>query len=320
MTDRLDLDLPVRQPFDGAGIFHFLAVRAIEGVEVASLVPGGPLRYARTLALPHGPAAVDVIATETSDAGWRLKLRLELTDMDDVGPAVARVRRLFDLDADAAAIDAALATDPTLAPLVERTPGIRVPGAVDPPELVVRAIVGQQISVAAARTHLTRMANWAGSPYVSHIAGLNRLFPTSAQIADRVPDPPKDVPLDPDRPLRLPGQSIRAVVSTARALADDELDVRVDSEPERLREELVARPRIGPWTAAYIAMRVIGDPDAWLTGDVALVAGAKALGLLDGEASKAANHRALATHAAAWAPWRSYAAMHLWQSASAASR
>ncbi|MBM7847537.1 DNA-3-methyladenine glycosylase 2 family protein [Arthrobacter roseus] len=317
MTARLDLDLPVRQPFNAPGVFHFLAVHAIKDVDVASLTPGGPLTYARTLALPHGPAAFQVTATETAATGWHLNLRLELTDMDDVGPAVARVRRLFDLDADPAAIDAALATDPVLAPLVERTPGIRVPGTVDPHELVVWAIVGQQISVAAARTHLTRMAAWAGSPYVSHFDGLNRLFPTPAQIADRIPDPPKDAPLDPDRPMRLPGQSIRAIVSTARALANGELDVRVDSEPERLRADLVSRPRIGPWTASYIAMRVIGDPDSWLTGDVALVAGAKALGLLDDDASKAANHRALATHATAWTPWRSYAAMHLWQAASA---
>ncbi len=279
----------------------------------------GRLRYARTLRFPQGPGAFDAVATQAPDGGWGLNVRLELTSMADVEPAVARVRRLFDLDADPSVTDAALSADPTLAPLVEQTPGIRVPGAVDPHEMVIRAIVGQQISVAAARTHLTRMTTAAGSPYQSDIAGLDRLFPNPEQIAGAVPVPEDGETLDPERPLRLPRQSIRAVVNTARALADGELDVHADSDTELLRSELVAVPRIGVWTAAYIAMRVLGDPDAWLTGDVALVAGAKAVGILDAEGSKAAHHRLLAEHATMWAPWRSYASMHLWQAAIAAS-
>lgn len=311
----LDLDLPVRQPFDAPGIFRFLAVRAVQGVETADLTDLRQLRYARTLALPQGPGAIDLIAIKTSAAGWRLRVRLELTSPADVVPAVARVRRLLDLDADPAAVDAALAGDPALAALVASTPGIRVPGAVDPQELVVRALVGQQISVAAARTHLSRLAALAGSPYSSAIQGLNRLFPAPAEIAAAVPEPVPGADLDPDRPLRLPGRAIRAVLAAARALAAGELDVHVGADPEVLRAQLVSRPGIGPWTAAYIAMRVLGDPDAWLVGDVALIAGAKATGLLDAGGSKAAAHRVLAARAADWAPWRSYAAMHLWQAA-----
>ncbi|WP_193509347.1 DNA-3-methyladenine glycosylase 2 family protein [Cryobacterium sp. BB736] len=317
---RLDVDLPVRQPFDAAGVFRFLAERAVDQVEVADLSKAGErVRYARTLTLPQGPAAVDIVATRIGHTGWRVRVGLELASLADVAPAVARVRRLLDLDADPVAIDASLGADPALASLVARTPGIRVPGAVDPHELVVRALIGQQISVGAARTHLGRLAAHAGSPYESAIAGLSRLFPTPSQIAAAVPLPVAGESLDPDRPLRLPGQAIRAVVATAQALASGELDVHVAADADTLRSQLVARPRIGAWTAAYIAMRVLGDPDAWLIGDVALVAGAKAIGLLDGTAPTAASHRALAHRAEAWAPWRSYAAMHLWRAATDAA-
>jgi AraC family transcriptional regulator of adaptative response / DNA-3-methyladenine glycosylase II len=312
---RLEVDLPVRQPFDAPGVFRFLAARAVAGVEVADLGDPGQLRYARTLALPHGPAAVDVVATAVPGSGWRVRVGLELTAVADVAPAVSRVRRMLDLDADPVAVDAALAADPALAPLVARTPGIRVPGAVDPHELVVRALVGQQISVAAARAHLSRLAARAGSPATSAVAGLDRLFPTPAQIVAAVPEPAAGEPVDPDRPLRLPGQAVRAVRATCAALADGGLAVHVGADPDDLRARLVARPRIGPWTAAYIAMRVLGDPDAWLDGDVALLAGARAAGAIDPGPANPAAHRVLADRAAAWAPWRSYAAMHLWQAA-----
>ncbi|WP_324653339.1 DNA-3-methyladenine glycosylase 2 family protein [Georgenia sp. H159] len=312
---RLDVDLPVRQPFDAAGVLRFLAARAVDGVEVAEVSDDATGRYARTLTLPHGPGAVEVVATRSSGTAWTLRARLELTSVADVATAVSRVRRMLDLDADPVAVDAALSTDPALAGPVEHTPGIRVPGAVDPHELVVRALVGQQISVAAARTHLGRLTASAGSPCVSAIPGLVRLFPTPAQILERVPDPGPDRPSDPGRPLRLPRRSVGAVLATARALTDGELDVHVGVAPEALHAQLVSRPGIGPWTAAYIAMRVLGDPDAWLVGDVALLSGARAVGVLDAAVPAPAGHRALAERAARWAPWRSYAAMHLWKAA-----
>lgn len=312
----VDVDLPVREPFDARGVFGFLAVRAVEGVEAADLSDERQLRYARTLTLPGGPGAIEVTAARVNESDWRVRARLELTRDADAASALALIRRMLDLDADPAAIDAALAGDPALAPLVARTPGIRVPGAVDPHELVVRALVGQQISVAAARTHLGRLAARMGSPYESGIPGLDRLFPTPAQIA-ALPAPAPGDALDPDRPLRLPSQSIRSVVGTARALADGELGVHHNADPAAMRAQLLARPGIGPWTAAYIAMRVLHDPDAWLIGDVALLAGARAVGVVHDGLPKAQGHRALAERAAAWAPWRSYAAMHLWQAATA---
>ncbi len=311
---RLDVELPVREPFDAVGTFRFLAARAVAGVETADVADDDALTYARTLTLPHGPGAVEVRAVR-GPAGWRLAARLELTALADVAPAVARVRRMLDLDADPVAVDTALGADLDLAPLVAATPGIRVPGAVDPHELVVRAIVGQQISVAAARTHLGRLAATAGTPYTSSIDGLTTLFPTAAQIVASVPEPVPGEPLDPGRPLRLPADAVRAVLATARALAEGELAVHVGADAETLRDDLLARPRIGDWTASYIVMRVLGDPDVWLPRDVALVAGARAVGILDGDVSVAAAHRALVERSEQWAPWRSYAVVHLWRAA-----
>lgn len=313
---RLDLALPVRQPFDARGVLGFLAVRAVAGVEVADLPDDGPLRYARTLTLPHGPGAVEVVATP-GRGGWRLSARLELASLADVGTAVARVRRLLDLDADPAAVDAALSADPVLAPLVAATPGSRVPGTVDPAELVVRAIVGQQISVAAARGHLGRLVAAAGAPYASAVPGLDRLFPTPKAVLAAVPVPVPGADPDPARPLRLPARQVAAVLAAAEALVDGTLPAHVGADPAELRARLVALPGVGPWTAAYVAMRVLGDPDAWLTGDVALVAGAVASGALDPGLPRTAAHRALAGRAAAWSPWRSYAAVHLWRAAAA---
>lgn len=302
---RLDLELPVREPFDARGVVAFLAARAVDGVEVADL-DGDDVRYARSLQLPHGPGAAEVLAGPGVGRG-RVAVRLELASAADVSVAVARLRRLLDLDADPAAVDTALADDPALTPLVARTPGLRVPGTVDPHEIVVRAIVGQQISVAAARTHLGRLAAAAGTPYESAVPGLTRLFPTPAQVAAAAADH-----------LRLPARSVATVVDTARALDDGSLAVGVGDDGDALRAALVARRGIGPWTAAYVAMRVLRDPDAWLDGDVALLAGAAAagvdLGLAD-DAPRAARSRALAARAERWAPWRSYAANHLWRAA-----
>lgn len=309
---RLNIDLPVRQPFDAPGVFQFLAARAIDGVETAELSPPERMSYARTLMLPGGPGAVEVTATYTDRTQWRVRARLELATLPDVAPAIARVRRMLDLDADPVAVDTALRRDPELAPLVERTPGVRVPGAIDPHELVVRALVGQQISVAAARTHLERLAAHSGSAYVSTIPGLTRLFPTPGQMISTIPEPAAGEPLDPNRPLRLPGQSFRALLAISRALKNRDLVIDVGADANVLRDQLLSWPRIGQWTASYIVMRVLGDPDAWLFGDVALVAGAKNIGMIEPDSPTGRSHRALADRAAEWSPWRSYAAMHLW--------
>lgn len=314
-TFRVDVALPVRQPFNARAIFAFLAARAVEGVESTDLSRHDRLRYARTLYLPNGPGAVDITAVRSGQGVWELHLRLEVTHLADVAPAVARVRRLLDLDADPIAVDAALAQDPLLRPLVDAAPGMRVPGAVDAHELLVRAIVGQQISVRRATDHLNRLTAVAGEPWESSVAGLNRLFPSAARILRHVPEAPAESPLERDRPLRLPRRSIATVLSCSRAVMNGELDLHVGSRADELRGRLVALPGIGPWTASYVAMRILGDPDAWLPGDVALVAGAKRQSILPRDLPSARAHSLLAEVAQGWAPWRSHAVMHLWHAA-----
>ena len=290
----LELSLPVRAPFDAAGVLRWLAVRAVPGVEVA-----GPDAYARAIALPGGPASFHL----TTD-GTRVLLRARLTALADVPVLVARVRRLLDLDADPVAVDGALAAEHALAPLVRAVPGIRLPGAVDAHEMLLRAIVGQQVSVAAARTQLARLAAAAGSaldgPGV--VDGVTHLFPTPAQVAAAGA-----------AVLVGPRARTETVLRVAAMLADGSLDVGVGDDPAAQRERLVAVRGIGPWTADYLAMRVLGAPDVLPTGDVALRTGARLVGLPDAP-------RELAAWGATVSPWRSYASLHLWRTAADAPR
>ncbi|MCB7135103.1 AlkA N-terminal domain-containing protein [Cellulosimicrobium marinum] len=291
----LSLVLPLREPYDARGVFGFLAARAVDGVEVAGPLDGTVLTYARALALPRGPGAFRASYDTRADAA-RFRLDLELSTVADLPAAIARVRRLFDLDADPLAVDTALGTDPALAGPVAATPGVRVPGAVDPAEILVRALVGQQISVAAARTHLSRLAAGLGTPVASRL-GPTLLFPAADAIA-----------ADGAGLLRGPARRTAAVVGAARALADGTLTLSPAAEPAAARAALEALPGVGPWTSGYVAMRVLHDPDVLLDGDLALRAGARAIGLPD-------DRRDLVARARAWAPWRSYAAMHLWRAA-----
>jgi AraC family transcriptional regulator of adaptative response / DNA-3-methyladenine glycosylase II len=287
----LSLRLPARAPFDGRSLLAFLSARAITGMET-----GGDTVYARALRLPHGPAAVRLSLTGTPEAP-AVHCEAALADIADLAPLVARVRRLLDLDADAAAIDAALADDPTLALSVRSAPGLRVPGAVDAEEIVFRTLVGQQISVAAARTSLARLTAALGEQV--ELGGFTRLFPTSAAIAEHGHEI-----------LRGPSRRVQTILGVARALADGSLRVDVGESREDLESRLLAVPGIGPWTAGYIALRVLGSPDVLLTGDLALRHGATRLGL-------PGNARALDARGARWAPWRSYAGMHLWRATGA---
>ncbi|HEV7812169.1 MAG TPA: DNA-3-methyladenine glycosylase, partial [Leifsonia sp.] len=287
----LTLRLPARAPFDGAAVLGFLGARAVAGVEV-----GGDSTYARALALPHGVGVVRLSLGGT-DASPHVLCEATLSDVADLAPLVARIRRLLDLDADAQAIDEALASDPALAPSVAAAPGRRVPGAVDAEEILFRALIGQQVSVPAARTALARLTDALGEPI--DLGGFTRLFPTATQIAEHG----REV-------LRGPGKRIETIVDTARALAARELVIDVGESREELEARLIALPGIGPWTAGYVAMRVLGSPDILLTSDLVIRQGAARLGL-------PSEARALAEHGARWAPWRSYAGMHLWRSSQA---
>lgn len=282
---RLNLKLPVRTPFDGTGLLEFLAARAVPGVEECT-----DGEYARALRLPHGPGTARLAPAED-----HVHCELRLTDVRDLGSAVSRLRRLLDLDADPAAVDEVLAADPALARSVSAAPGLRVPGAVDGPELVVRALLGQQVTVAAARTAAARLTAALGEPLPAAEGTLTALFPTPAAIAEH------GATL-----LTGPRRRTATVVSVCEALAIGELDVHVGADPQDLRARLERFDGVGPWTSGYVLMRVLGHTDVLLTGDVALRKGAAVLGL-------PSTPGALLAHAERWRPWRSYAGAHLWR-------
>ncbi|QMU97496.1 DNA-3-methyladenine glycosylase 2 family protein [Microbacterium esteraromaticum] len=280
----IDLLLPHRTPMDSAGVFAWMAARALPGVETATATS-----FARHLRMPGGPAHFEVRQTPEG----QLRLRAKVTRLGDLAPLVSTARRLFDLDADPQAVDEALSSHPQLAPLVAAVPGIRMPGAADPHEMLIRAMVGQQITVAAARTALTALAEQLGE----RTADGGLLFPTMAAIAEHGAEV-----------LRGPTARIRAITGAAEALADGSLPLSVGDDAAEQRAALLAMPGIGPWTADYVRMRVIGDPDVFLPGDVAVRSGAVASGLPGDPA-------ALTAWAARTAPWRSYLTAHLWAAA-----
>ncbi|WP_404472912.1 DNA-3-methyladenine glycosylase 2 family protein [Microbacterium aerolatum] len=285
----IDLLLPHREPMDAAGIFAWMAARALPGVETTT-----DRSFARHLRMPGGPAWFEV----RQDSVGRLRLRARVTHLGDLAPLVATARRIFDLDADPVAISSALSSHPELAPLVTRAPGMRVPGAADPHEMLIRAMVGQQITVAAARTALTALADALGERSTAPDGGEGGiLFPTMTAIAEHGAEV-----------LRGPAARIRAITGAAAALADGSLTLTVGDDNTAQREALLAMPGIGPWTADYVRMRVLGDPDVLLPGDVAVRSGAAASGI----PSTAPELTAWAERAA---PWRSYLCAHLWRAA-----
>ncbi len=271
--------LPYREPYDWPQLARFLRGRAIPGVEAAT--DGG---YARTLALPGGREGFLAVAP---GAGAWLDLRLELPDLAGAIALVARARRMFDCGADPAAIAAHLARDPALAPLVRRRPGLRLPSAFDPFELAVRAIVGQQVSVAAATTVTGRVVARCGRPLAAPRGALTHLFPAPAALAAA------DL-----GGLGLTTRRAATLRAFAAAVAGGRLELDAPRGPDELAARLRALPGIGPWTAQYVALRAFGEPDAFPSGDLGL---RHALPGVD-----------LDARAAAWSPWRGYAALHLW--------
>jgi len=280
---QVDLRLAVRQPFAGAELLAFLAVRAVPGVEEA-----GRGWYARTLRLPRGSGAVRLSLDDVGTAGM-VRCTLRLDDLRDLAAAVERCRRLLDADCDPEAVDDHLGLDPVLAPLVRDRPGLRVPGHVDGDELAVRAVLGQQVSVGGARTLAATLAERYGER-TPHGAG--RLFPSAATLAEVDPE---DLPM--------PRSRGRAMVTLCAALARGEIALDRSADRSDVRRSLLAVPGIGPWTVGYVAMRALGDPDVLLATDVGVRNGFAALGLDPTRAEQLGR---------AWRPWRSYAQMHVW--------
>ena len=274
----ITLRLPARAPFDGAGLMRFFADHAVAGVET-----GDDRSFQRLVRMPGGIADI----TLELDGPDAVLCTARLESLSDLSALVSRVRRLMDLDADSIAIDEALGRDAVLGPLVARVPGIRLPGTVDPAEALFRTMIGQQISVAAARTVLGRVA--------AELGEAPGLFPTSDAIAEHGAGV-----------LRGPATRVASILAAARALAAGDLVLDVGMPAAELEAKLTELPGIGPWTAGYLAMRVLGNPDTLLTTDLVMLASAKNLGL-------PGTPRDLAEYGARWAPWRSYAGLHLWR-------
>ncbi|RIV38568.1 AlkA N-terminal domain-containing protein [Micromonospora radicis] len=281
------LRLAYRPPMHAAALLDFLARRTLPGVDE---VHDGT--YRRGVRLPHGTAEVAL-----TPLPGHVAATLRLADLRDLAPAVARCRHLFDLDADPVAVDQTLGADPALAAVVAAEPGVRVPHAVDGFEMAVRAIATQQVSLAAARTTLTHLLAATGphptAPTVG--AGALRGFPSAEEVLAL-----------PDGALRMPATRRETIRRVARAVADGELDLGPGGDREQNARRLTAIPGVGPWTAGYLAMRALGDPDVLLATDLAVRRGAAALGLPD-------TAKTLDSYAAGWRPWRSYAVVRLWR-------
>ncbi|OMB97844.1 DNA-3-methyladenine glycosylase [Mycobacterium sp. NS-7484] len=278
----LSLRLPVRTPFAYEGLFGHLAASAVPGLEE---VRDGQFR--RTLRLPHGPGVVGL--TPQPD---HVRCQLVLDDFRDLSAAIARCRRLLDLDADPEAVVEALQADSTLAAVVDKAPGQRVPRTVDESELALRVVIGQQLSIKAASTHVGRLVAGYGTAIGDEGGGLTHVFPSVTDLAD----------LDPAH-LAMPAARRRTVAALTHAITDGDLVLDPGCDWDRAREQLLALPGVGPWTTEVIAMRGLGDPDAFPATDLGVRAAAGHLGLPAEE---------LIAHSTRWRPWRAYATQHLW--------
>jgi AraC family transcriptional regulator of adaptative response / DNA-3-methyladenine glycosylase II len=278
----LELRLPYRPPLDWSASLEFLATRAIPGVE---RVESG--RYRRTIRTPTGPGLLEV--TPAGD-GTALLLRVDAPQGRGLERMVRRVRRLFDLDADPLRIGNDLARDPMLDPVVRAHPGLRIPGAWNGFETAVRAVLGQQVSVRGATTLAGRLVAEHGEAFQSGEAGLTHLFPEPEHLAH----------LEPAR-LGLTRARSQCLVALARALESGSLSLDHAVSLEDAVAHLQDLPGIGPWTAHYIAMRALGEPDAFPAGDLVL------------QRETGLSEAMLLTRAERWRPWRAYATLYLWR-------
>ena len=283
----LNLKLALRPPYDAEQVFGFLKSRAIEGVEV---VEDGA--YKRTISLNGHSGILKVRHGAEENC---LSLSVDLDDTASLKTIVERTRRLFDVDADSAAINAHLSQDPILAPSIKARPGLRVPGCWDVFEIAVRAVLGQQVSVAAARTFAGRLADTFGEPLApASSEALNRIFPTAERLAGA------DLTT-----IGLTGKRAESLNVMARAFADGTLALEQAEDADAIEARLTSLPGIGPWTARYICLRAFGEPDAFPSGDLGLLNALKAHG-------ETLSIKELDQRAESWRPWRAYAALHLW--------
>lgn len=287
----ITIRLAFRPPIDLGTLFHFLAVRSVDGIEESI-----GQTYRRVVRLPHG---MGILASSPARANLRagyLEVDLWLDDLRDLTTAVARSRRLFDLDADPIAIRDALLGDPLLNGLVLAQEGLRLPGHVDAEELAIRAVLGQQISVAAARKLTSTLVERYGEPLKHPVGSLTHAFPTSTSLGAHD-----------ELDLPMPKTRRRTIVAVARAIAEGRVDLSTGADREQAALDLERVPGIGPWTSSYVRMRGLSDPDAFLPSDVGVRRALERLGV-PGDPKSAQDY------AQAWRPWRSYGLIHLWNS------
>ncbi|MDI6910380.1 AlkA N-terminal domain-containing protein [Nocardioides sp.] len=292
-TGTVTMRLAVRTPYHGSALLAFLAIRAVPGVEAA-----GEGWYARTLALPHGGGTVRLEVPDAVEPGQTAfaTATFVLDDLRDTGAATERVRRMLDADCDPVAVAAAFAGDPVVGPLVRAWPGLRVPGHVDGHEIAVRAVLGQQVSVAGARTVAARLVEQHGRLLARPDGALTHLFPDADTLAGLSPEQ-----------LPMPRVRGRALIALCAAIASGALALDRGPDRDDVRRALLAIPGIGPWTADYIALRALGHPDVFLPTD---------LGIRDALAGLGRDPSTAAELARGWSPWRSYAQLYLWQTLS----
>jgi AraC family transcriptional regulator, regulatory protein of adaptative response / DNA-3-methyladenine glycosylase II len=283
----IPLRLAYRGPYAARQVFDFLQLRAIPGIEEMRGDPGRRT-YRRSLALPHGPGVAEIDECPGAGGGRWLRGRFRLTELRDLTTAVQRVRRLLDLDADPYAVAERLATDPALGALAAAHPGLRSPGAAQPEELAFRAVLGQQVTVAAARTLAARLVAAHGKPLPAPDGDLTHLFPEPGALAE--------APLS---ELGMPASRRETIRALGAALADGAVSLSPGTDRDEAERGLLAVRGIGPWTAGYVRMRALGDPDVFLPGDAGVRHGLDRLGVPPGAA-------------AGWRPWRSYAVHLLW--------
>ncbi|HEX4671511.1 MAG TPA: DNA-3-methyladenine glycosylase [Solirubrobacteraceae bacterium] len=280
----IDVELTYREPMDAEGVIAYLARRAIPGVE--EIVDGA---YRRSVRLPNGAGIL-----ELSPGDGAVRARYQLDNPSDQPQAVERSRVLFDLDADPKAVFDALQSDSLIGPLIRANPGRRVPGHVDPGEIAFRAVLGQQVSLAGAATLAGRLVADYGEPLRHPLGGVTHLFPRASALANA----------DPER-LAMPGSRRRALLGLAEALDDGRVVLGATVDSAEARRRLLELPGIGPWTADYVSLRALRDPDAFLPSDLGLRRALERLGL-DGSPANATKL------AESWRPYRAYALMHLW--------
>jgi AraC family transcriptional regulator of adaptative response / DNA-3-methyladenine glycosylase II len=280
----LTVRLALRQPFDAAGLLRWLGARAVPGVEEAR---GGA--YRRTVGLPGG---VGIVALEPCEDHVRATFRL--TSIADLAAAVNRCRRLLDLDADPQMHAAVIGADQTLAPLLAENPGLRTPGAVDGAESAIRTVLGQQVSLAAARTFGARLVAAHGTPLAEPDGSITHAFPEPHVVAE--------AGLEGIGLTRSRRETVREL---ARRIATGKLVLDGGADRAEVQRRLLEIPGVGRWTADYVSLRALGDPDAFPAGDAGLRRAARRLGLPGSVA-------ALAARSQRWRPWRAYAAHYLW--------